>query len=252
VNRVPRIEERLVVRDHGLALLLDRVLIARERVADGRSRCDIGHRRVDVRRAGQGNRVVTLVSRPHAQKLGDVPAARAAVDANLRRIAVPRRRLRFEPPHPVVRILNAGRVRRLRRQRQVDGDDEHAAGGDGAVHRFFGAAVFPVPRAAVKIQQGWERSGAFRPIDTRQQRPSGSSAAILDFADVELELRGWIVRRRSGPRQARVSGTIETWCPAGHHASRAEHAHLLEEDSPADRFVAHVWPPRNLVRSARQ
>src|SRR5215831_13003769 len=100
-------------------------------------------------------------------------AARTAVDADLRRVAVPRRRFRFEPADRKVGILYARGIRRFRRERQVDGDDKHAAFGDRAIHRFFSLAVFCVPRAAVKIENGWKRSLSRRRIDAGDQWPSG-------------------------------------------------------------------------------
>ncbi len=124
-------------------------------------------------------------------------AARTAVDADLRRVAVPRRRFRFEPADRIVGILHARRIRRFRGERQVDGDDQHAAFGYRVIHRFFSLAVFCVPRAAVKIENGWKRSCPCRLIDAGHQLPSGFGTAILDFADFNAEFRSGIVGRRS-------------------------------------------------------
>jgi hypothetical protein len=86
----------------------------------------------------------------------------------------------FQPAHAVVRVLHAGGIRRLGRQRQVDGDDEHAAGRERPIHRLLGLAILAVPRAAVQIEHGGEGAGARRLVDARHQRAAPSRAPELD------------------------------------------------------------------------
>ena len=233
-----------MVLDHGVALQLLRVLEARERVADRRAHRDVGDRRVDVRRLGQRNRVVARIARAHRQQLGDVAAAGAAVDADLRRVAVPRRRFRFQPAHAVVGVLHARRIRRFRRQRHVDGDDQHAARGQRAIHRLFGVAILGVPRAAVQIEHGGERSRAVRLIDARHQHPPGRRAPELDLADGDLELRRGIVVRFGGGSDRHDSREIRGAAPDERRDARkagcTEGGDLSEKVAAAGRTVSHA------------
>src|SRR5215475_2082030 len=100
-------------------------------------------------------------------------AARAAVDADLRSVAVPGRRLPLQPAHRVVRVLHGGGVWRFGRKRQVDGDDEQTAGGEGAIHGLLGEAIFRVPGAAVEVEHGWKWTTALRLINARLQGAAG-------------------------------------------------------------------------------
>ena len=99
--------------------------------------------------AGKRNRIVTRVAWPQTQELRNVAAARRAVDADPRAVAVPGRRIVLEPAHRVVRVLHAGRIGRLGRNRHVDSDDEKAARCQRAVHRPLGQTILSVPGAAV-------------------------------------------------------------------------------------------------------
>jgi hypothetical protein len=89
VDRLPRDEERRVVRDHGAALQLFRILVAGEGIADGRAHRDVCDRGVGFRRFLQRDRIVPGIPRPHGEQRRNMAAARTAVDADLRRVAVP-------------------------------------------------------------------------------------------------------------------------------------------------------------------
>ena len=206
-----------------------RVLIARKGVADRRAHRDIGDGGVDVRRAGKRNCVVARIARTHRQKLGDVAAARGAVDADLRGVAVPGRGIRLQPAHGVVGVLHAGRIGRLGRERHVDGDDQQAARRQRAIHRLFGEAVLSVPRAAVQIENGRERSRPFRLVDPGHQHPAGGVAPELDFADGKIELGGGIVGRRG-------HGMRSAWCEraSSGQTDRAGRSHRLENLTPRE------------------
>jgi hypothetical protein len=123
-------------------------------------------------------------------------AARRAVDAEFRGLAVPGRGIRLEPAHGVVGVLNAGRIGRFRRERHVDRDDQQAARGESAVHRLFGETVLAVPRAAMEIENGRERPLSFRLVDPRHQHPAGAVTPQLELADGEIEAAGGIIGRR--------------------------------------------------------
>ena len=144
------------------------------------------------------NRVVARVVRAHRQQLRDVPAARAAVDAEPRRVAVPAGRLPLQPAHAVVGILHRRRIRRLGRKGEVDGHDQHAAAGERAIHRLLGLAILVVPGAAVQIEQRRERAGTLGPVDAGHQHPAGAVAPHLDLGDLDVERGLRIVGRGSG------------------------------------------------------
>ena len=169
-------------------------------------------------------------------------AAGAAVDADLRRVAVPRRRFPFEPAHAVVGVLDASRVRRFRRQRHVDGDHQHAAGRQRAVHRFLRVAVLGVPRAAVQIEHGGERSRAIRLIDAGHQHPPGRRAPELDLAHLDLEPgRGIVCRRRADLAAHQPNKRSE---PQRRHNSRqagcAQCGHRHEKVPTSGRIRVHA------------
>jgi hypothetical protein len=77
--------------------------------------------------------------------------AGAAEGADHRRIAVPFRCVRFQPPYPIVGVLYGSRIWRFWRNRQIDGDDEKAARCQLLVHWSIGCAVLIVPCAAMHI-----------------------------------------------------------------------------------------------------
>ena len=208
MDRLPRIEEHLVVLHHALVAAPLRVLVARKGVADRRAHRDVGDGGVDVRRGGKRNGIVARIARTHRQELRDVTAARGCVDADLRAVAVPGRGIHLEPAHGVVGVLHAGRIGRFGRDRHVDGDDQQAARGQRAIHRLFGQAVFSVPGAAVQIENGRERSRPLRLVDPRHQHPAGAVAPKLDFADGKIEAGGGIIRGRAG----RMSGAGPETC----------------------------------------
>ena len=164
-------------------------------------------------------------------------AARAAVDADSRAVAVPRRRFRFQPADAVVRVLNARRIRSVRRQRHVDGDDEHAARGERTVHRFLGVAVLCVPRAAVQIDHGRKRSGTLRLIHTRHQHSSRGVAAELDVVYGDVELRRRIVSRLRGRSCLRGHRRDR---PDQRQARSAERRHRHQEAPTRRRVLVHA------------
>jgi hypothetical protein len=128
-------------------------------------------------------------------------AARRAVDAEFRGLAVPGRGIRLEPAHGVVGVLNTGRIGRFRRERHVDRDHQQTARGESAVHRLFGETLLAVPRAAMEIENGRERPLSFRLVDPRHQHPTGAVTSQLDLADDEIEVGRGIIGRRT--RRAR-------------------------------------------------
>src|ERR1051326_8783328 len=155
---------------------------------------------------------VDLTLAPQAPYPACVQDANYAVrwlKANAAKWNVPFCRVRLEPAHRVVGVLHTRRIGRLRGERQVDGHDEEAACGERAIHRLFGEAVFPVPGAAVQIENGRERSRSLRLINPRHQHAAGSVAPKLDFADFELEPRARIIGGRAGRMgRARRKGSL--------------------------------------------
>jgi hypothetical protein len=232
-DRVPRLEVGLVALDHAVALLLDGVLKTRVGVADGRPRRDVRHRRIETRRLRQRNRVVTSVARAHAEELGDVAAARAAIDPDLRHVAIPGRGFPLEPADAVIGVLHAGRVRRFGREGQVDGDDEQAAPGEGAVHGFLGKAVLGVPGAAVEIEDSRKRSRAIGLIDPGHEHPPGLVAPELHVAHRDLEFRRGVIGR---------DGALESTprCRVGHREGETRDTQCAQrlEELPTSRSVA--------------
>jgi hypothetical protein len=175
-------------------------------------------------------------------------AARAAVNPDLRRVAVPRRRFRLQPPHAVVGVLHACRVRRFRRERHVDCDHQHAARRDGAVHRFLGRPILSVPRAAVQIEHGGERTCALGPIDAGHQRPAGAVAPELDLVDRDLEGGGRIVCRRRA-RARRSSERIAGGGDGGQGLEKLAASRLINAHAVLRReaLAAGLWKGVDLV-----
>src|SRR5579863_5934233 len=79
VDRVPGDEECRVVPDHRAALPVFRILVAGERVADGRAHRDVCDRGVGLRRFPQRDCVVPGIPWPHGEQLRNMASARTAV-----------------------------------------------------------------------------------------------------------------------------------------------------------------------------
>ncbi len=156
--------------------------------------------------SGQRNRVVARIARAHRQQLRDVAAARAAEDAEVRRVAFPFARFRLQPAHAVARVLHRARIRRFGRVAHVDRDDEHAAFRHRLVHRHVGEAVLVVPRAAVHVEEHRERSRALRLVDARHQR-ARRGFPELDVPDFDFVVRFGVVGRH---RRAPLLGVVRT------------------------------------------
>src|SRR5688572_19905374 len=96
-------------------------------------------------------RAVARIMRAHGAKFHYMATAGAAERADRLRIAVPLGCVRFQPAHPIVGVLHGSRIWRFRRNSQVDGDDEKAAGREFLVHWSIGCAVLVVPSTAMYI-----------------------------------------------------------------------------------------------------
>src|SRR5262245_55701564 len=123
VDGFPGVEINFAVLDHFRPLSALRLLVAREWIAYRRARHDVRQRSVNVGGVGQSMRVIARIMRAHGAELDFMTAAGAPQRANAGGIAVPFVRLRFEPANAIVRVLHRGRVGRLWRAAQVDGDD---------------------------------------------------------------------------------------------------------------------------------
>src|SRR5262249_21721532 len=142
--------------------------------------------------------------------------------------------------------LYAGWIWRFGCKRQVDGDDEEAAFSQRAIHRLFGETVFFVPRPAVQIENGGERSGAFRLINSRRQHPIGAVAPKLDFADGKIEPGGGIISGRASrmggarPERARDGETGRARQHQREKVTSSEsasvHVRLRHNDRVAERY----------------
>ena len=210
-----------------LALHFLRVLEARVRVADRRAHRDVGHRRIELRRLGQRNRVVARVARAHAQELGDMAAAGASVDADLRRVAVPRGRFPFEPAHPVVRVLQrkpgtalpapaSCRWRpRARRWPRARGPSVPPRDGPCAFHA--------PPCRSSTVGNG---PAPCRLIDAGHQHSPGWSTPDIDLAHLDLE-PGLAIVCRLRMHQDR-------------QADCAQCGHLPEKGTASGRIVVHA------------
>ena len=123
VDGFPGVEINFAILDHFRPLSSLGLLVAREWIAHRRARDDVRQSSINVGGLGQRMGVVARIMRAHSAEFDFVTAAGVPQRANGGRITVPFSRLRFEPANAVVRVLHRGRVGRLWRAAQVDGDD---------------------------------------------------------------------------------------------------------------------------------
>lgn len=200
------IEIHMVAIRHVLAPLGERVVVARQGIADRRARRHVADARVDLRVSFQRQRVVARVLRPHAEQHGHVAAAGAAEQAQCGRIAVPAGRLHLQPANAVARVLHRGRVRRFAAQAKVDGHREQPAARHGLGHRRIGHAILERPGPAVQVQQYRKRPVADRLVNSGEQLARGDLPEVL-FPDLYLVVR---IRIVSGCHRVRSSLPLPT------------------------------------------
>ena len=85
----------------------------------------------------------------------------------------------LEPTGGVVHILHLGRIGMGRGQAEVHRRHHNAAGRQSRRHHRVIAAVAPIPRAPVNIQQGGKGANPLRPV--QGHAPTGPIFPLLDL-----------------------------------------------------------------------
>src|ERR1043165_2436432 len=98
-------------------------------------------------------RGIPVIVGTHRAKLDDMTAARAAECSQRASLTVPFLRVRLNPADRVIRVGYGRGIRRLRRERQIDGYDEDSAAREALVHRGVRSTILDIPCDTMEAQQ---------------------------------------------------------------------------------------------------